>query len=169
MAEILFQPQEVMMVPRVAFVPSGLLRREHLLVDEPLDSAADLFTRLGELLQAPRGPRAGLIAQRLARRHQRASTALARGIALPHAAVSGLRRPVVAFVRSRRALDFGAADGHPCRDFLTLLVPNPGTAAHLELLAQLRLRLLAHDFAIRLALDQRAEDLWARLGELLPP
>jgi mannitol/fructose-specific phosphotransferase system IIA component (Ntr-type) len=154
---------------RAGFVPSGLLRPEHVLLDEAPESLAALFARVGALVQSPRGPRADQVARRLLGRHERASTALARGIALPHAAVGSLARPLAAFVRCRQALDCGAADGRPCRDFLFLLVPWPGTAAHLGLLESLRQRLLAPGLEQRLAACRSLPALRGLLAELLPP
>lgn len=154
---------------RTGFVPSGLLRPEHVLPDEAPDSLAALFARVGTLVQSPRGPRADQVTRRLLGRHERASTALARGIALPHAAVGSLARPLAAFVRCRQGLACGAADGRPSRDFLFLLVPYPGTAAHLDLLASLRQRLLAPGLDQRLAACRGLPALQRLLGELLPP
>lgn len=76
------------------------------------------------------------ISSALWRREQAASTALGNGFAIPHARVPGLEEPMVAFVRTRVALPFGAPDGKPVSELLVILVPSGGDKDdHLRLLA----------------------------------
>jgi nitrogen PTS system EIIA component len=64
------------------------------------------------------------------------STALGCGVAVPHARVKGLSRPIAAFVRMKFAIPFDAPDGKPVSDLFVLLVPQQATDAHLLLLAE---------------------------------
>jgi PTS system nitrogen regulatory IIA component len=72
----------------------------------------------------------------LVEREKFGSTALGRGIAIPHARVTGLSQPIAAFVRLKWAIAFDAPDGRPVSDMLCLLVPRRATEAHLLLLAE---------------------------------
>jgi PTS system nitrogen regulatory IIA component len=71
----------------------------------------------------------------LAERETVGSTGLGFGIAIPHARVKGLSRPIAAFVRLKSPIDFGAPDDKPVSDVLVLLVPPEVTDEHLQLLA----------------------------------
>lgn len=72
----------------------------------------------------------------LAERERIGSTALGCGIAIPHARMKRLARPVAAYVRTRIPIPFDAPDGKPVSDMFALLVPQHSTDAHLGLLAQ---------------------------------
>ena len=63
------------------------------------------------------------------------STALAAGVAIPHARLAGLSRMIAAFGRSRDGIAWDAQDGEPTRLFVVLLVPEDACGAHLKLLA----------------------------------
>ena len=71
----------------------------------------------------------------LLEREKIGSTALGFGIAIPHARIKGLPRPVAAFVRTKFPLPFGAPDDKPVSDMLVLLVPEKVADEHLQLLA----------------------------------
>lgn len=63
------------------------------------------------------------------------STGFGRGVAIPHARISGLHRPVAAFLRLDSPVDFDAADGIPVDLVFGLLSPENSGAAHLHALA----------------------------------
>ncbi|HJU21520.1 MAG TPA: PTS sugar transporter subunit IIA [Casimicrobiaceae bacterium] len=71
----------------------------------------------------------------LAAREQLGSTALGHGVALPHARLAGLQRPVAAFLRTRTPIAFDAPDARPVNVFLALLVPKEASEQHLALMA----------------------------------
>ena len=90
------------------------------------------------------------------RREQAGSTALGSGFAVPHARIGGIDRPIVAFVRPKRAVPFGAADGRPVSSCLVILVPRDGAEQdHLALLARVA-RLFA-DRRFRRSLERAAD------------
>jgi len=63
------------------------------------------------------------------------STGFGRRVAIPHARLSGLRRPVAAFLRLNSPVDFEAADGMPVDLVFGLLSPEQAGASHLHALA----------------------------------
>lgn len=110
-------------------------------VDAPAKEA--VFQEIARMLRGRYKLRESEVITRLSRREQRSSTALGWGVALPHAHVVGLGRPVAAFVRPVTPVSFGAPDGQPVRNVLALLVPKPATAIHFDLLKQFQ-RLCTH-------------------------
>lgn len=65
------------------------------------------------------------------------STGFGRGIALPHARIDGLRRPVAALLKLGQPVDFAAADRLPVDLVIGLLSPTNAGATHLHALAAL--------------------------------
>lgn len=150
-------------------LPRSLLSHERIIFTAAVTTPDALFNRVGRCLAAPGGPRPEEIAQRLQERQQYRSTALGRGIALPHAAVRGMRVPTAVFVRSWHGLDFAAHDGEPVVDVLALVVPRPANPRHTDLLHGLSD--LLSDAAFRRALAACASSsavwqLFARCGAL---
>jgi len=76
-------------------------------------------------------------AYRLQARHTRRSTALGRGVALPHADSGYANRLHAVYVRTLQPVVFDAPDGAGVTDFLVLIVPRPASPAYGELLARL--------------------------------
>ena len=72
------------------------------------------------------------------------STGFGRGVAIPHARMDGLHRPVAAFLRLGNPVDFDAADGMPVNLVFGLLSPESAGATHLHALAAIS-RLMRDD------------------------
>jgi PTS system nitrogen regulatory IIA component len=72
---------------------------------------------------------------RLQQREQLGSTGFGRGVAIPHARVPGVARPVATFLRLEAPVAFDAADGGPVDLVFGLLSPEHAGAAHLHALA----------------------------------
>ncbi len=71
----------------------------------------------------------------LEEREKLGSTGFGRGVAIPHARISGVQRPVAALMKLRHPADFKAADGLPVDLVFGLLSPENSGAAHLHALA----------------------------------
>ncbi|AWM85425.1 PTS sugar transporter subunit IIA [Microvirga sp. 17 mud 1-3] len=96
--------------------------------------------------------------------HGRSSTfGFGRGVAVPHAAISGLRRPAGVFALLSPSQDFGAADGLPADLAFLLLSPEGDPSTHLRTLAQVVRRLRDRDVAARLRSAKGAEAIHAVL------
>lgn len=76
-----------------------------------------------------------IVLARIEDREKIGSTGFGRGVAIPHARIDGLRRPVAAFLRLEAPVDFAAADGVPVDLVFGLLSPTNAGAAHLHALA----------------------------------
>jgi PTS system nitrogen regulatory IIA component len=84
-------------------------------------------------------------------------TALADGVAIPHARLRNVARTVAAFGRSPAGIDWESHDGRPTHLFFVLVVPDDAQSAHLKVLAAAS-RLL-HDPACRTRLMQASDDM----------
>jgi nitrogen PTS system EIIA component len=96
----------------------------------------------------------------LARREQAGSTALGCGIAIPHARIPGIAKPVAAFMRTRFPIPFDAPDGKPVSYLFVILVPADGDAeAHLQMLAQISQAFTDRAFRDRIAAAETPADI----------
>lgn len=69
------------------------------------------------------------------RREQIMSTGLGHELAVPHARLQELDKPVIILARSEQGIDFNANDGKPARIICLLLTPMKDANAQIELLA----------------------------------
>jgi PTS system nitrogen regulatory IIA component len=91
---------------------------------------------------------AGDVLDRLQEREHLGSTGFGRGVAIPHARVDGLRRPVAALLKLEESVAFAAADGLPVDLVFGLVSPEQSGVAHLHALAAIS----------RLVRDERVHD-----------
>ncbi len=61
--------------------------------------------------------------EEIEKREQLGTTALGEGIALPHARIAGLERPLMAFATIKNGTDLGALDGQPTQFAFLILLP----------------------------------------------
>lgn len=108
---------------------------ENILLDVPIESAAQLFDVAARHIARGSGFSAERIKAELTKREQLGSTALGQGVAIPHARVGGLGSAVALFVRTLYPFAFNAPDCKPVREFIVLVLPQEDDRAHLELLA----------------------------------
>lgn len=72
---------------------------------------------------------------RISEREDLGSTGFGRRIAIPHARMPDLGRPVAAFIRLKAPVEFDSADGMPVDLVFGLLSPDGAGATHLHALA----------------------------------
>jgi PTS system nitrogen regulatory IIA component len=84
---------------------------------------------------------------------------IGRGLALPHATVAGLRRPLAAFARLEKPVDFGALDGTPADLVMLILAPQAEDGMLLRALACAARRLREREVAEKLRGAANAEAL----------
>lgn len=96
------------------------------------------------------------VLQRMTEREALGSTGFGRAVAIPHARIAGLTRPVAAFLRLGTPVAFDAADGMPVDLVFGLLSPEHAGAAHLHALASIS-RMMRND-AMHVALSQAPSD-----------
>ena len=64
------------------------------------------------------------------------STALGRGLAIPHTRIDSLKEPIALLALSRAGVDFKAPDNHPVHLFFLFLTPVQETEMHLQILSE---------------------------------
>ncbi|MCZ6506772.1 MAG: PTS sugar transporter subunit IIA, partial [Acidobacteria bacterium] len=97
--------------------------------DGVLRELAERLAALGHVRKAE------VLFQRLREREELGSTALGRGVAVPHCRLQGLSELLVAIGVCRDGIDFAAEDGEPVRVFFLVVSPNNAAAEHLHCLA----------------------------------
>lgn len=125
-----------------------------------LQSLAACFARVYGLDEAA-------VLARIEDRERLGSTGFGRGVAIPHARIEGLNRPVAAFLRLESPVAFDAADGMPVDLVFGLLSPEHAGAAHLHALAAISR--LMRDARMHAALVQApgAEALYGLLSNVI--
>ncbi|HEY6815958.1 MAG TPA: PTS sugar transporter subunit IIA [Croceibacterium sp.] len=94
-----------------------------------------ILERLSQIFAASWGLDAGRVLEHLEERERLGSTGFGRGVAIPHARIAGLPRPVAALIKLRQPADFASADGLPVDIVFGLLSPENSGATHLHALA----------------------------------
>jgi PTS system nitrogen regulatory IIA component len=77
------------------------------------------------------------ILETLLQRERLGSTAVGRGIAIPHGRLPALKRIFSVFARLEQPIDFDAGDGEPVDLIFLLLAPEHAGADHLKALARI--------------------------------
>jgi len=99
----------------------------------PSEAIAELVRALGSLLSGiKRFARDAVLERELV-----APTGLGDEVAVPHAAVEGLERPLLALGRAPRGIDFDAPDGRPARFVFLLLIPPKAYEHEVRILASI--------------------------------
>jgi PTS system nitrogen regulatory IIA component len=124
-----------------------------------LEQLSSRFAEVYELDQAD-------VLDRIEEREKLGSTGFGRGVAIPHARVPGLARPVAAFLRLAKPVDFDSADGMPVEMIFGLLSPENAGAIHLQALAAIS-RLVRNESIRDLLIHANdAEALYALLNNV---
>jgi Kef-type K+ transport system membrane component KefB/mannitol/fructose-specific phosphotransferase system IIA component (Ntr-type) len=122
------EPEEdvVTLLRRGAFV-------SELHASNPGDAISELVRALGSLLAGmKRDVRDAVLERELV-----APTGLGDEVAIPHAAIEGLEKPLLALGRSPRGIDFDAPDGRPARIVFLLLIPPKAYDEEVRILASI--------------------------------
>ena len=112
------------------------------------DSKADILATLSQTFAAAFDLDAGQVLEQLEERESLGSTGFGRGVAIPHARMPHLKRPVAALLKLHRPVEFDAADRLPVDLVFGLLSPANSGATHLHALAAIS----------RLVRDERVHD-----------
>lgn len=107
-----------------------------------------------------------LLLSRLKAREELGSTGFGRGVAIPHARLPGLKRPVSAFLRMAAPVDFGAVDGAPVDFVFALVSPEQAGATHLQALAAISRTMRDERMYERLVNAASPEELYGILSNV---
>jgi nitrogen PTS system EIIA component len=120
-------------------------------------SKAEVIASMAGLFAQVYGIEQDLLAERLTDREAMGSTGFGRGVAIPHARVPNVHRPVSAFLRLTRPVEFEAADSAPVRLVFGLVSPEQSGSAHLHALAAIS-RLMRDERLRESLLSARGEE-----------
>lgn len=105
-----------------------------------------------------------IVLERIEEREKLGSTGFGRGVAIPHARIADLGRPVAAVLRLSTPVAFDAADGMPVDLVFGLLSPEAAGAAHLHALAAISRMMRDEKLHTALAEAADGEALYALLA-----
>lgn len=100
-----------------------------------LDSKDAILGHLARLFASVYELDIGRVKDSIVAREALGSTGFGRRIAIPHARLEGLHRPVAACIRLDQPVEYGSADGQPVDFVFGLLSPTGAGATHLHALA----------------------------------
>jgi mannitol/fructose-specific phosphotransferase system IIA component (Ntr-type) len=122
------EPEEdvVTLLRRGAFV-------SELHAHTPTEAIGELVRALGSLLTG----RKRMARDAVLEREMVAPTGLGDEVAIPHAAVEGLEKPLLALGRAPLGIDFDAPDGRPARVVFLLLIPPQAYEQEVRILASI--------------------------------
>lgn len=93
------------------------------------------------------------------------STAVEEGVAVPHAKISGIDKPILAVGKSLNGINFNSLDQRPTRLFFVLLAPLHSVGDHMKLLARLAKILSMGDIKEKLFKARSSQDIYDVLIE----
>jgi nitrogen PTS system EIIA component len=120
------------------------------------DSKSAILQQLTARFSSVYGLDSGQILERISEREQLGSTGFGRGVAIPHARIAGISRPVACFLRLEVPVAYQSADDLPVDMIFGLLSPENAGAAHLHALAAIS-RLMRDD-AMHSSLSQAPDN-----------
>jgi nitrogen PTS system EIIA component len=138
------------LLPEAVWVAAAANKREILAL------LAQRFARVYALDEA-------LVLEGLEEREALGSTGFGRGVALPHARIETVNRPIAALLRLESPVDFAAADAMPVDLVIGLLSPASAGVGHLHALAAISRLVRDEDMHRALADAGDAETLYALL------
>lgn len=126
-----------------------------------------LLSDLSVIVASRAGLEAGPVFEALWAREMLASTAVGRGVALPHGRIPGLSRIAALFVKLQHPIAFGAPDDLPVDLVFLLLTPAEAGADHLKALARISRLMRQGGLCEQLRSARSADALYVLLTE--PP
>lgn len=146
------------MILQKAFRPSTIrIGLESEDKDELFEELVDILARSYPLDKA--FPREAVL-QGIQQREKKMSTGIAKGVAVPHATITGLDGLHGVLGVSRKGIDYEALDGEPVYLVFLLVSPPSETELHLQVLRQIALILQDHDLLASLLNSQSSENAY---------
>ncbi len=114
-----------------------LLDSQSILVNQAFTSKRAFFEHVAAQVEARHGLKPSTVFNNLLERERLGSTALGRGVAIPHGRIKGLAGAAGMLYRLNPPLVFDAPDGQPVNLCFVLLVPADANEYHLQILGEL--------------------------------
>ena len=114
---------------------------DSVLVDMEASSKTDALQKISAGIGDVSGLPADAILNVLQRRESLGSTGIGNGIAIPHARISGIGKPIGFLARLLKPIDYDSIDDLPVDIIFALLTPDEETNKHLNVLAHIAKKL----------------------------
>lgn len=114
-----------------------ILPVSHVVLDLNVSSKKRLFEEAGQLLSEEAGLSQEDVFNCLFAREKLGSTALGKGVAIPHGRTGAVKDTVGSFFRLQTPIAFDAPDEQPVSLVFILLVPENASSKHLNVLSEL--------------------------------
>lgn len=101
------------------------------------------------------------------KRERQMGTALGEGLAVPHARIPGLAKPLIAFGRSASGIDWNASDGIPAHFIYLVLTPADDPDVQVHILRNIAITMNNESLRKSLQTPQTPQDLWDALHNAL--
>lgn len=131
------------------------------------DTKQQILADLSRCFAEVYGLDAEIVSEGIEEREKLGSTGFGRGVAIPHARIDRLERPVAAFFRLENPVEFAAADGMPVDCVFGLLSPAQAGATHLQALAAISRLMRDERMHERLVSAPDAEALYGLLVNVI--
>ena len=105
-----------------------------------IDRAVDKYKAidvLSDSLAISTGEHFSTIRNAVAERESIMPTGLKNGVAIPHARLKNLKKPIIATAICKEGVDFGSTDGRPTHCIFMILTPEGDNITQLEILAEI--------------------------------
>ena len=140
---------------------SDLVAPEAILPRLLATSRRQTLQLMTEALAKASGVDARLAFDAVLMRERLSGTGMGEGVAIPHAPMTGLTKPIGAFARLEPAQNFDALDRRPADLVFLLLAPADRGADHLKALARVSRFLKRPDIREKLRAARGADELYA--------
>jgi PTS system nitrogen regulatory IIA component len=140
---------------------SDLVAPDAILPRLSANSRRQALQALAEALAKSAGIEPRVAFEAVLMRERLSGTGMGEGVAIPHAQISGLLKPIGAFARLEPSQNFDAMDGRPADLVFMLLTPAEKGGDHLKALARVSRFLRRADMRDRLRAARGAVELRA--------
>jgi len=133
----------------------------------PATSRRQALQLMADMLAKGAGVDARAAFEAVLMRERLSGTGMGEGVAIPHAAVKGVARPIGAFARLETPQDFDALDGRPADLVFMLVSPVDRGGDHLKALARVSRFMRRADMREKLRAARGVDDLYALFAATL--
>jgi PTS system nitrogen regulatory IIA component len=143
---------------------SDLLAPDAIIARLPATSRRHALQTMTDALAKSAGIDARAAFEAVLMRERLSGTGMGDGVAIPHAPVAGITRPIGAFARLETPQDFDALDSRPADLVFMLLAPPDRGGDHLKALARVSRLLRRPDVRDKLRAARSAEEIASLLA-----
>ena len=142
-----------------------MLSNDAFLINFDGTSKKQVLEELSNLAEIKLGINSRSLLENLIKREKLGSTAVGNGIAIPHANVANIERPIVFVCTLVNGLDFNSTDDLPVDIIFLLIAPDNKGSEHLQALALISRLLRDRDLTTKLRGCKSAESALAVISQ----